>query len=130
MLLPPGDHGNYLLLAPPPTECGRLLEITDNFCYYPPPPTESGRLQTICVRHSGKTRFDPPNGCWPVRRCSHSHSYIHSHSHTVYLPIKIGIILQDESHFLTREGLHSFLNQDLTRFNKIAIQGTPQMAVD
>ena len=32
-----------------------------------PPPTEYGRLQTICVRHSGKTRFDPPNGCWPVR---------------------------------------------------------------
>ena len=26
----------------------------------------------------------------------------HSHSHTVYLPIIIGIILQDESRFLTR----------------------------
>ena len=25
--------------------------------------------QTICVRHSGKTRFDPPNGFWPVRLC-------------------------------------------------------------
>ena len=25
-------------------------------------------MKTICVRHSGKTRFDPPpNGCWPVR---------------------------------------------------------------
>ena len=35
-----GDHGQH-------------------FCYYPPP-TESGRLQTICVRHSGKTPFDPP----------------------------------------------------------------------
>ena len=23
--------------------------------------------QTSCVRHSGKTRFDPPKGCWPVR---------------------------------------------------------------
>ena len=66
--------------------CYYSLEITENYCYYPPPPhrmwsasgdhgkflllpppTESGRLQTICVRHSGKTRFDPPNGCWPVR---------------------------------------------------------------
>ena len=35
-----GDHGTFLPL--------------------PPPPIESGRLQTICVRHSGKTRFDPP----------------------------------------------------------------------
>ena len=24
-------------------------------------------MKTICVRHSGKTRFDPQNGCWPVR---------------------------------------------------------------
>ena len=22
--------------------------------------------QTSCVRHSGKTWFDPPNGCWPM----------------------------------------------------------------
>ena len=25
--------------------------------------------QTSCFRHSGKTRFDPPNGCSPVRLC-------------------------------------------------------------
>ena len=25
--------------------------------------------QTSCVRHLDKTRFDPPNGCWPVRLC-------------------------------------------------------------
>ena len=29
-------------------------------------------------------------------------SHSHSHSHTVYLPIIIGILLQDESRFLTR----------------------------
>ena len=33
-------YEKLLLLPPPPTESGRLLEITDteNFCYYPPPP--------------------------------------------------------------------------------------------
>ena len=25
--------------------------------------------QTVCVRNSGKTRFDPLNGCWPIRLC-------------------------------------------------------------
>ena len=33
-----GDHGKKsLLLPPPPTEPGRLKEVTENFCYYPPP---------------------------------------------------------------------------------------------
>ena len=25
--------------------------------------------KTFVRDHSGKTGFDPPNGCWPVRRC-------------------------------------------------------------
>ena len=25
--------------------------------------------KTFVCDHSGKTGFDPPNGCWPVRRC-------------------------------------------------------------
>ena len=34
-------------------------------------------MKTICVHHSHKTRFDPPNGCWPMcLRCSsHKLSY-------------------------------------------------------
>ena len=42
------------------------LEITKNFWYYPPPsPHRIWSAANNC--HSGKTRFDPPNGCWPVR---------------------------------------------------------------
>ena len=32
-----GDHGQIMLLPPPPTESRRLWEITGKFCYYPPP---------------------------------------------------------------------------------------------
>ena len=56
---------------PPPNVVG--LEITDNFCYYPPP-TESGRLETICVRHSGITRFAPQMDIGP---------YAYAHGYTV-----------------------------------------------
>ena len=59
-----GDHGKFMLLPPPPplnrdgfwrprkisattpphpTESGRLLEITENFCYYYPPPPPLNR---------------------------------------------------------------------------------------
>ena len=52
-----------LLLPPPLTESGRLLETTENFCYYPPPPTESGRL--FCY-------YSPPplnrDGFWRARK--------------------------------------------------------------
>ena len=33
--------------------------------------------QTSCFRHSGKTRFDPPNGCSPVRLCIQGHRCCH-----------------------------------------------------
>ena len=38
----------------------------------------------------------------PVNRGCTDNSHSHSHSHAVYLPIIIGILLLDESHFLTR----------------------------
>ena len=70
-LLPlPGDHGKFLLL-PPPTECGRL---GDHGQFLLLPPTESGRLETICVRHSGKTRFAPQMDVGP---------YAYAHGYTV-----------------------------------------------
>ena len=37
--------------------------IVHYYCFLP----VGAAWQTSCVRHSDKTRFDPPNGCWPVR---------------------------------------------------------------
>ena len=40
--------------------------------------------QTICIRHSGKFRFDSPNGCWPMTQgdsysiTSHKTQYEHT----------------------------------------------------
>ena len=60
------DTKNVCYYPPPPTESGRLLEITENFCYYPPPPPVS------CCAPPRLPAPDPPlqvliiniNGSW------------------------------------------------------------------
>ena len=63
------------LPLPPPTESGRLLEITENFCHSPPPPTESGGPQEI-TKHLCYCYYPPPplNGA-PLQPFNMRHSF-------------------------------------------------------
>ena len=53
----------------PPTESGRLLEITENFCYYPPPLNRDGFWRS---RKISATTPPPLNrdGFWRSRKIS------------------------------------------------------------
>ena len=53
-----------------------------------------------CLQRNNKTTFNETLSFCSVQRSKNTHK--DSYSHTVYLLIIIGILLHDESHFLTR----------------------------
>ena len=54
-----GGHGKFMLL-PPPTKSGRLLEITENVCYYPPSPNLVGFWRSRKMYRVTSAGWPPP----------------------------------------------------------------------